>query len=65
MSDLNGADFRARVRLSTKDDQTLALPGETCERVPVVSLQLLLASRKIAPVEPSRPEPAPDPEASA
>lgn len=48
---LDGANFRARVRLSTKDDVTLALVGETCERVPISSLAGLLASRKIAPLE--------------
>lgn len=47
---LDGADYRARVRLSTKDDETLARPGETCERVPVSSLPGLLASRKIEPL---------------
>lgn len=47
MAELNGQDFRARVRLSTTDDVTLADIGETCERVPVVSLAPLLASRKI------------------
>jgi hypothetical protein len=30
---LNGRDFVAVVRLSTGSDQTLAMPGETCERV--------------------------------
>lgn len=50
MTQLNGKDFRARVRLSTKDDVTLALVGETCERVPPSSLPALLASRKIEPV---------------
>ncbi len=49
MADLNGKDFRARVRLSTKDDATLAEIGETCERVPSSSLEALLASRKIEP----------------
>ena len=44
---LTGADYRACVRLSTKDDETLAEIGETCERVPVDSLAPLLASRKI------------------
>jgi len=44
---LTGSDYRARVRLSTKDNVTLALPGETCERVPAASLPLLLVSRKI------------------
>jgi hypothetical protein len=48
--DLNGKDYRAAVRLSTKDDETLAEVGETCERVPVVSLAPLLASRKIVPI---------------
>ncbi len=33
MSELNGSDYRAVVRLSTKDDVTLADVGETCERV--------------------------------
>jgi hypothetical protein len=48
---LNGADFRARVRLSTKADETLAQPGETCERVPVESLEQLLASGQIEPLD--------------
>jgi len=51
VTDLHGRDFRARVRLSTKDDVTLAGVGETCERVPVGSLEALLASRKIEPVD--------------
>ncbi len=29
-----GADFVAVVRISNRDDETLAAPGETCERVP-------------------------------
>lgn len=45
-----GSDYRARVRLSTKDDVTLAEVGETCVRVPESSLPLLLASRKIEPL---------------
>jgi hypothetical protein len=45
---LKGADYRARVRLSTKADETLAEIGATCEHVPVESLAPLLASRKIA-----------------
>lgn len=48
---MDGKGYRARVRLSTKDDQTLAEPGETCERVPVASLAALLASRKIEPAD--------------
>lgn len=42
-----GSDYRARARLSTKDDVTLAEAGEPCTRVPESSLPLLLASRKI------------------
>jgi hypothetical protein len=48
---MNGKDYRALRRLSTIDDATLAKPGETCERVPVDSLPLLLASGKIEPVQ--------------
>jgi hypothetical protein len=48
---LNGKHFRARVRLSTKDDETLAEAGETCERVPVASLPGLLASERIEPID--------------
>lgn len=48
-AELNGVDYRARVRLSTKDGETLAAVGETCARVPVESLAPLLASRKIEP----------------
>ncbi len=47
---MTGKDYVARVRLSTKADETLADVGETCERVPAASLPALLASRKIAPV---------------
>ncbi len=50
MPDLNGRDFRALRRLSTKDDRTLAEVGDTCERVPASSLAPLLASGKIEPV---------------
>lgn len=48
---MTGKDFRARVRLSTKADVTLADVGETCDRVPPASLPGLLASRKIERVE--------------
>lgn len=51
MADLNGKDYLALRRLSTKDDQTLAEVGATCERVPVESLAALLASGKIEPAE--------------
>jgi hypothetical protein len=47
VAELTGSDFRARVRLSNKADETLADVGETCARVPVSSLAWLLASRKI------------------
>lgn len=50
---VNGADYRARVRLSTKDDETLALEGETCERVPASSLNGLLISGLIEPIAPA------------
>ena len=58
MSELHGSNFRALRRLSTKDDVTLALVGETCERVPASSLPALLASGKIVPIEPE-PDVAP------
>lgn len=51
MADLQGKDFRARVRLSTKADVTLAEPGETCERVAAASLPGLLAGGSIEPVD--------------
>ena len=48
---MNGKDFIALRRLSDKDDNTLADVGETCERVPAVSLPSLLANgSKIEPV---------------
>ncbi len=47
MAELAGNDYRAVHRLSTKDDETLAEVGETCERVPVASLAPLLASGHI------------------
>lgn len=50
MADLNGTDFRARVRLSNKDDVTLADVGETCARVPATSLGWLLERGQIEPV---------------
>lgn len=50
---LTGAHYRAVVRLSTRDNTTLAEAGETCARVPVESLAPLLASGKIEPVRES------------
>jgi len=50
MADLDGRQYRAVRRLSTKGDLTLAEPGETCERVPPQSLQWLLNEGKIVPI---------------
>lgn len=44
---MKGSDFVATVRLSTPDDQTLAEPGDTCERVPASSLVWLAAQKLI------------------
>ena len=49
--ELVGADYTAIVRLSTKGNRTLALPGESCESVPSVSLEWLLRSGKIRRAE--------------
>lgn len=53
--ELHGADYRAVLRLSTADDETLAEPGETCERVPVASLPGLLQAGYIEPAPPPLP----------
>jgi hypothetical protein len=45
---VNGADYVAAVRLSAADDTTLAEPGDTCDRVPAVSLPWLLEQGLIA-----------------
>jgi len=50
VADLQGKDFVALRRLSDGDNATLAVVGETCDRVPTISLLSLLASGKIAPV---------------
>lgn len=50
-ADLVGSDYIAVVRLSTKGNRTLALPGESCEDVPTVSLAWLLRSGKIRKAE--------------
>ncbi len=47
---MTGHDYVAVRRLSTKADETLADVGETCARVPIESLPMLLASGKIARV---------------
>jgi hypothetical protein len=41
-SALSPADYIARVRLSDREDRTLAAPGEVCVRVPAASLAWLL-----------------------
>lgn len=41
---MQGRDYVACVRLSNLENDTLALPGETCERVPAADLPGLLAS---------------------
>lgn len=51
---MNGADFVAVVRLSNRENETLALPGETCDRIPASSLawlaeQGLVSERPRAP----------------
>lgn len=51
MAELQGQDFRARVRLSTKTNETLALAGERCDHVPAESLAALLASGQIEPID--------------
>ena len=50
-AELVGADYVAVVRLSDKSNRSLALPGEICEDVPVVSLEWLLRSGKIRKAE--------------
>jgi hypothetical protein len=58
---MTGADFVATVRLSTRDNTTLALPGESCDRVPAASLAGLYASGKItAKVRDGKPSPVVD-----
>lgn len=45
---MTGADYIATARLSTKADETLAEPGQTCELVPETSLPWLLEQGLIA-----------------
>ncbi len=46
-AELVGADYVAVVRLSSKDNRSLALPGQGCDDVPTASLGWLLRSGKI------------------
>lgn len=48
---MKGIEYIALRRLSTKENVTLALPGETCQHVPDASLPSLLASGKIRPID--------------
>lgn len=55
MTELEGKDYVARVRLSDRADHTLAVPGETCARVSPASLPWLLEQELIEPVPPAAP----------
>jgi len=46
----DGKDYVAKVRLSDREDRTLAAIGETCERVPAESLEWLIADGHVEPV---------------
>lgn len=46
---MNGVDYIATVRLSNKADETLAVMGEPCDRVPASSLPWLLEQGLIEP----------------
>ncbi len=51
MAELNGKDFRARVELTNKANQSVAHVGETCERVDPKSLGWLFEQKLIEPTE--------------
>lgn len=51
-NELNGADYIATVRLSDRENNTLAVPGETCWRVPQESLGWLAEQALIVPAPP-------------
>lgn len=44
---LSGSDYIAKVRLSDKENNTLAEEGETCEKVPAESLPWLAKQKLI------------------
>lgn len=59
---LNGADYVAIKRVSDVRNKTLAMPGETCERVPASALDWLLKQdhiRRKPDVERRAPTPPP------
>lgn len=49
---MNGADYVATTRLSTKKNVTLADVGERCDRVPAESLPWLIEQGLIVPMPP-------------
>ncbi len=51
MAELDGKDFRARVELTNKANQSVAHVGETCERVDPNSLGWLFDQMLIEPTE--------------
>lgn len=79
VADLNGKDFIALVRLSDREDRTIAHVGQTCEKVPAGkhggtasdALRKLLVSGLIAPAPaapkttPRAAKPAAEPEGKA
>jgi hypothetical protein len=54
-----GAEYIATVRLSTKANETLALPGDACGRVPDASLDWLERAGKIKRKAAAEPEAKP------
>ena len=46
---MDGKNFVATVRLSTKANDTLAMPGERCDRVPASSLPWLVEQGLVVP----------------
>lgn len=57
MPGLSGADYVALVRISTKENETLAAVGQTCERVPAHLLELFEQRGKIKRAPRLRPAP--------
>lgn len=55
---MDGRDYVATVRLSTRDNDTLADPGERCDRVPVDSLPWLAEQKLIVLAPDAAIEPA-------
>lgn len=53
VAELNGKDFRALTRISSRDNTTVAEIGETCERVDPSALGWLLQGKSIERIEPA------------